>query len=363
MGGKGASPPPPPNYQAIANEQGVLDKQALAQQVWSNRPTQITPWGQMNWAAGSRTDPSTGQPVTSWTQTQSLDPGLLEALYGQFDIGMGRTDVATGMMGRLGEAYDQPLDYDQFRDVPDVETSPELRQRAEDAAYERSTSRLDPEYDAMANELEIKLRNQGLRAGDQAYESEMDRFNRSRTDAYAAARGDATTAGRAEAAQEFGQMQSQQAQSAALRQQEVAEALQQRGMPLDEINLLLAGQGVQPPSQPGYTSAGQANTPDLMGAAQANYQAAGDIWSAEQAQRQGMMQGMLGLGGAAMGMFSDRRLKRGIRRIGTWRGYPFYAFTFVWGQPALGVMSDEVNQDAVSTHESGFDVVDYSRVR
>jgi hypothetical protein len=62
-------------------------------------------------------------------------------------------------------------------------------------------------------------------------------------------------------------------------------------------------------------------------------------------------------------MFSDRRLKQGIRHLGSWRGYPLYSFTFVWGQPAIGVMSDEVNQDAVSTHESGFDVVDYSRVR
>lgn len=59
---------------------------------------------------------------------------------------------------------------------------------------------------------------------------------------------------------------------------------------------------------------------------------------------------------------SDRRLKRWITRIGTWRGYPLYWWVYVWGVAGIGVMSDEINQDAV-IRVNGYDMVDYSRVR
>lgn len=57
--------------------------------------------------------------------------------------------------------------------------------------------------------------------------------------------------------------------------------------------------------------------------------------------------------------FSDRRLKRNIRRIGTRKGFPWYSWTFVWGEPGEGVMADEVPQQFVRRHSSGFDMVDY----
>jgi len=72
------------------------------------------------------------------------------------------------------------------------------------------------------------------------------------------------------------------------------------------------------------------------------------------------------LGGAATGasMFSDRRLKTNVERIGTTpAGYPWYRFDYVWGEPGEGVMSDEVPPDWVRKHPSGYDMVDYGRVR
>lgn len=82
------------------------------------------------------------------------------------------------------------------------------------------------------------------------------------------------------------------------------------------------------------------------------------------------LQNILGLGlagaGAASGLgwrpFSDRRLKTNIRRVGTWRGYPWYAFHYVWGEASQGVMADEVNADAVIMDPSGYARVDYSRI-
>lgn len=78
------------------------------------------------------------------------------------------------------------------------------------------------------------------------------------------------------------------------------------------------------------------------------------------------MQTAAGLGSLALAaamFFSDRRLKRNIRRIGTTPGgIPWYEFEYIWGEPGEGVMSDEVPKDVVVRHSSGFDMVDYRRV-
>ena len=65
--------------------------------------------------------------------------------------------------------------------------------------------------------------------------------------------------------------------------------------------------------------------------------------------------------------FSDRRLKANIKRIGTHRlGIGIYEFDYVWGEHATGVMADEVKTimpEAVTRHPSGYDMVDYSKLK
>ena len=64
--------------------------------------------------------------------------------------------------------------------------------------------------------------------------------------------------------------------------------------------------------------------------------------------------------------FSDRRLKKNIKRVGTHRlGFGIYEFDYVWGGHAIGVMADEVKKvmpEAVSRDASGYDMVDYSKI-
>jgi hypothetical protein len=73
-----------------------------------------------------------------------------------------------------------------------------------------------------------------------------------------------------------------------------------------------------------------------------------------------MMQGIGGMAGGFMG-FSDRRLKRDIKRVGSFLGHVFYTWTYIWGEKGFGVMSDEVRHipGAVVKHPSGYDMVDY----
>lgn len=72
---------------------------------------------------------------------------------------------------------------------------------------------------------------------------------------------------------------------------------------------------------------------------------------------------------AAAMAFSDRRLKRGVTRIGeTPRGLPVYRYSYVWDPPEVwrvGVMADEAAMlfpDAVTATPSGFLAVDYARI-
>jgi hypothetical protein len=82
-----------------------------------------------------------------------------------------------------------------------------------------------------------------------------------------------------------------------------------------------------------------------------------------QSMAQAILGGM-GTGAQIGGMFSDRRLKTNIKRIGTTpAGYPWYRFDYVWGEPGEGVMSDEVPPAWVRKHPSGYDMVDYGKVR
>jgi hypothetical protein len=86
--------------------------------------------------------------------------------------------------------------------------------------------------------------------------------------------------------------------------------------------------------------------------------------------RNTLMNNVLGVAGTAakaFASFSDERLKRNIVPIGEMpSGLPVYAYNYVWSdEPQVGVMAHEARAlfpDAVITDESGYLMVDYSRI-
>jgi DNA-binding transcriptional MerR regulator len=138
-------------------------------------------------------------------------------------------------------------------------------------------------------------------------------------------------------AQNFGQVMDRSSYANQIRQQQIAETMQQRGFELNEINALLSGGQVGLPQMPTFSQSEQATPPDMLGAgiAQANAQAA-----------QNPTNGILGAGatlGAAAITASDRRLKYNIKRIGTNKGYPWYSYNLKYdGSAHEGVMADEI---------------------
>jgi hypothetical protein len=74
-----------------------------------------------------------------------------------------------------------------------------------------------------------------------------------------------------------------------------------------------------------------------------------------------------GGGGGGGGGWSDRRLKRAVRRLGASpSGLPLYSFQYAWGGPRyVGVMAQDMlrlRPDAVICDASGYMRVDYDRL-
>lgn len=103
-------------------------------------------------------------------------------------------------------------------------------------------------------------------------------------------------------AQQFGANNQNTAfnQQQQLHQQGLADLLMQRNQPLNEMNAFLSGQQVQMPQMPSFNTAGASQAPQLLSAAQNQYNAALNGYNAGQMGGAGMMSGLFSLGSAAM---------------------------------------------------------------
>jgi len=149
-------------------------------------------------------------------------------------------------------------------------------------------------------------------------------------------------------------------QMARMRQQAIAEESLRRAMPLNEMNALLTGQQVGMPQMPSFNTAQRAETPQLLNAMNMNYQSQLDASNAQNAAFGNLLGAGAQLGSAYM--FSDRRLKSNIRRVGTHAiGVGVYDYTIA-GMPQTGVIAQEVQAvrpDLVKRHANGYLMVNY----
>jgi hypothetical protein len=151
----------------------------------------------------------------------------------------------------------------------------------------------------------------------------------------------------------------------------IDEAAYLRSLPLNEYTALASGSQVTNPS---FRGTGQVQGPaaaPVFAGAQAQGQSAIDLYNAQMAQANSARSGLTGLLGtgltAGATLFSDRRLKTNIRRIGKMSvtGLPVYRYD-IGGRNTVGVMADEVakiHPDAVSVDPAtGYSMVDYARI-
>lgn len=370
------TPPPAPDYTAVAEKQGQASQDLANQQTWANRANVKTPWGSEDWTAQAAIDPSTGKPVTTWNQNINLTPESQAALQQQMDLQKGRTGLAGSFMNRVASDYSQPFDWNnlparggavspgqlqtQIGDAGPLSRgvggSKDYVSRAENAIYEKAASRLNPQWERSQANLETQLANRGITRGSSAYARELENFNRNKTDAYNQATMGSIIGGGQEASrlqgmdigagqfgnqaqqqaynqllssagfgnqaqgQQFGQNMQASQYANQLRQQAIAEEAQRRGMSLNEMNALMTGQQVNMPQMPGYNTAGIGQTPNYLGAAGMQYDASMDQYNAQQARRQGLgssigslIGGGLGfLGGGPMGGMAGASIGGGV---------------------------------------------------
>ena len=311
MGGKSGT-----DFGDVAVSQGEANEGVVRDQTYANRPTQYTPWGYTSWTSNPYTDPGSGEQTTQWSQTMGLTPELQDILNKQIALQSGRTDIAGGLTNRMASEFGSPMDFSglsptginptQQYTMPEgpIADPYQTRQAAEDSVYNQAMSRIDPTFSSKRNEMEIKLRNMGIGPEDESYRAQMQTLGQQENDARNQALWSANAAGRDESGQMFGQQldrnqntfnqaytsnqanynQALQGSQYAnqLRQQQLAEAMQQRGFSLNEINALLSGQQVGMPQMPNFsTASAAAPAPIYTGAADAaSIQNAQSPWNA-----------------------------------------------------------------------------------
>ena len=295
--------------------------------------------------------------------------------------------------------------------VPGLKTSfnfgnplPQFDSSYRDTVANSLMERMQPTHDYQQRQLEAKLSNMGFRAGTEGYDREMKnlagRQALERYNALDAAGNEAQRlynmqmgtaqqgyqqnlgaaqfqnqalnqanqmdlanmqAGNQATAQQYGLNQQYANAQNQLRQQAITEMLQRRGTSLNEMNALLNGQQVNMPTMPSFNASGQAQTPDIMGALQNTFNSQLANSNAQNANFNNMLQAGAQLGSAAF-MFSDRRLKSNLKRVGTHAiGVGIYDYTMM-GMPQRGVIAQEVQAvrpDLVKRHANGYLMVNY----
>ena len=411
------SAPAQPDYVGAANAQGAANVDTARTQGKINNPNIITPYGTqtVTWGSGQPTfneqgyndalakyNASQGVPTSSDmegnlsfdkgaaptkeqytttqnpdqpTVTQTLAPAQQQLLDAQNRISGNIAGVAEAGVNRVGQAVATPFD---ASNIHQLQADPAARQQAQDAAYRQATSRLDPQFAQSGEALRTQLMNQGLAPGEEAYTNAMRDYNFGKNDAYGSAFNNSFNNGLNAQQADFG-MQNQ-ANTANIQNQSFL-----RSVPLNELNALRTGSQVTTPQFQQYQGAPIGQTPLFQGT-QAAGQSANNIYNAQQGAANSFNTGLMGIGAAGAGaygtalgaagagsaipasylaglsMFSDRRLKSNIVRIGTHPlGIGVYEYD-IFGGRTIGVMADEVlavKPDAVSHHSSGYLMVDY----
>ena len=320
-------PTPPDPYKVAEAQTGQSIITAQINRALQNIG-QVTPFGTLRYRqTGTQTftDPNTGK-----TYEIPTTEAVTELTPEQQRIFSNLQSAATRVSGRLG----QPLQLGGGR--------------TEGRLFELGRQRLDPLFEQRRAGLEQRLANQGITPGSEAYNRAITQFQQGQSDAY----NQLLLSGR---------------------QQAVQEQIAERTLPLNELSALLSGQQTTAPQ---FTPARQPTIPttDLARLIGQDYQQRAARIDAINRGKSNILGGLFSLGGNLLGaagkaggfgaLFSDKRLKRNIERVGKLaNGLSVYVFNYITGGPKqIGLIAQEVlkvKPEAIGTR-NGFLTVNYS---
>lgn len=324
IGKDSPSPPPAPDYGAAAQAQGAANLETAKLQGYLNNPNIFTPYGSQTVTWGNYDN---NQPQI----TQTLNPQAQQTLDAQM-----RTQTALANLGYQGVNTAQnvlgtPFSFNgpgvqtsinspgQLQNQIDTSGIAKMPVNAGTTAQQAIMSRLEPSLQKQRTSTETQLINQGLRPGGEAYDNAATLLGQQENDARQQAVLQGLNLDMSANAQGFGQAQAQnQTYNAAqnqqynqnlqsgqfantAQQQALAQALQQRQMPLNEITALMSGSQIQNPQFQPYQGSNIAQTPVMQGA-MAQGQAGMNMYNAQQGANNAMTSGLFSLGaGGLMG--------------------------------------------------------------
>ena len=294
MGKDSPSPPPAPDYRGAAQEQGVANIESARASAKLSNPNMYTPYGTQ---------------LVSYdgdipTVRQTLTPTAQKTLEAQQGV-----QYSLANLGQLGantaaDVLNKPFSFDG----PDVQTSLDLSGIAKmpvnagTTGQEAIMSRLNPSLAKLRTSTETNLINQGLRPGMEGYNNAAKLLGEQENDALTQAVLQGINLDMGANAQGFNQaLQSGQFGNTAI-QQMLAQAIQQRQMPLNEITALMSGSQIQNPQFGAYTGSTVA-PPPIFQAAQNKGMFDANAYNQQIAEANAQTQGMYSLGGAAVVAF------------------------------------------------------------
>lgn len=321
--------PKAPDPVATANAQSGLNTDTALTQQLTNMVNTQNPWGSTSYSQTGSTGfvDSTGKyrTIPTFTQTTSYTPEQQAIFDASTQAQTNLANIASQQSANVQQTLNDPFKFDN--------------QDAANWAYDLASQRILPQQQKAQQALESQLINRGLRPGTAAWNSELERQRQGNND-------------------QMNQL------ALTSRSQAFNEALTTRNQPLNELTALLSGSQIANPGQQSpATPQAQVAGVDYTGLVNSQYQAK---LASSQAGLGGLF-GLVGsLGGAAVGKYSDIRLKTDITRVGMLdNGLPVYAYRYKAGGPMqIGVMAQdvaEVRPEAIVPNDSGYMMVDYGK--
>lgn len=331
------SPPPAPDYAGAAQAQGAANVETARTQGRMNNPNIYTPYGSQTVTWGNYDNE---QP----TIVQTLAPAQQALLDSQNRISNNLAGVAEAGINRVGQGMATPFNTGA---LPNMQTNVQggnLQNRLDfsgapalpgiddfsadrDAVTNAMLARSEPQFQRDEELTRTRLMNQGLAAGSEASNYDLDTLNRARNDA----RNQAILAGGQEqsrlfnlASQARNQYTGEQAQQGNFANQVAQQQFQQglananlanqgrqtsiqeqaylRQLPLNELNALRTGAQVQNPQFQQFNPTAIGQTP-IFGATQAQGAYDQNMYNTQQGAVNAFNSGLANIAGRAAGAY------------------------------------------------------------
>jgi hypothetical protein len=251
---KSPKPPAAPDPVKTAAAQTASNEQTARTQFKLNAFDEYSPMGSVTWQQDASAP-------DKFTRTTTLSPDQQKLYDTEVATGQKLGSLAGQQTDKIGNILNKPLVLDN--------------EATEGRLFDLGRKRLDPVFREGEEALRTRLANQGFSVGSEGYDREMRNFGESRNDAY-----------------------NQLALTG--RNQAMAELLQERAAPINEITALMSGSQVSLPGATSNPSAAVAPT-DVLGAYGLQQSALQRNADRKQSSSNALMSGLFSRGSAGLG--------------------------------------------------------------